>query len=197
MDRVYTPDEYELLIASFRKDGGFSVRTIETSDILNFKDWWSLYFKKTAQAVKPRRSNESQTQAGIEKFSISKYKEFEMKSQDPGYVVASGIIGGLVKHSFKLMKPNVTKDNLTLPNVQAYSGKVPIKEAKIIDVSKIVQYMYQVTSNNSTTRYLHGLQLPTTNKKMMTECYCYKPCIKIIKDLHVLFLHIFIVCFGG
>lgn len=49
MDRVYTPDEYELLIASSRKDGGFSVRIIKNPEIVNYKDWWPLYLKKKNQ----------------------------------------------------------------------------------------------------------------------------------------------------
>lgn len=131
MDRIYTPEEYELLLASARKDGSFSVRIIRNDEILDFKSWWPKYFKKTCQEL-------SNTSNKKEKFAISQYKQFEMLSSNPGYLVASDTIGGLVKRSFRLVKPKVV---VILPRGKVYNGKIPIKVKKVEDVRKIVQYI--------------------------------------------------------
>lgn len=50
-DRLYTPFQLMELIVSSSKQLKFTVKLIETSDIINFKAWWPMFYKKTVLSV--------------------------------------------------------------------------------------------------------------------------------------------------
>lgn len=125
-DRIYVPEEYNLMIST-AKTRGFSVTTITSDDIFDFKHTWQNYYKKTCKSV-----DKSCT------FMISKYKYLEYCSSHRGYVTASEHINGLLKHMFLLQKNRVTP---SLPTTRAYTEKIPINQKKMEDVRKIIQYI--------------------------------------------------------
>lgn len=129
-DRVYLPSQYNEMIASARKkDSPFVVYQVTNGDILNFKDWWPQYFKKTSNSLQNKKTP----------FSISKYRQIKYNSQNKGYVSACEFIDGLQEEVFKLLKINPT--SLALPTINAYDGSVGINKKKLNDVKQIVKYI--------------------------------------------------------
>ena len=61
---------------------------------------------------------------------------FTMKNGD---LTAYCTIKGLVKHTFKLKKPNVRE--FTFPTEKAFTGKNPINLKKIEDIKKVLKYV--------------------------------------------------------
>ncbi|KAJ4443850.1 hypothetical protein ANN_05637 [Periplaneta americana] len=45
IDRIYTPMEYVEILANSKK--GVEVHVVKTEEILNFNEWWPIFFKKT------------------------------------------------------------------------------------------------------------------------------------------------------
>lgn len=129
-DRVYLPSEYNDMMASARKkDSPFVVYQVTSDEILNFKDWWPQYFKKTSNSIQDKKN----------KFSISKYKQMKYNSQNKGYVSACEFIDGLQEDVFKLLKVN--HPDLTMATNKAYDGSVGINKKKLGDLQKIVKYI--------------------------------------------------------
>ncbi|CAG2060034.1 unnamed protein product [Timema podura] len=117
MDRIYSPNEYRELIQTAR-ESGYSVRKVSSEQILNYKDWWSKFFKKSTKSIDKRSQ-----------FCISKYRHLQYSSAAKGTVTASEFIDGIVKMRFILQKPKLL-DEITLPTDTAYTGKIPINEKK-------------------------------------------------------------------
>lgn len=144
-DRVYIPEEYEQMIVECRKQKPFLVKTISNHDIVDYKNWWPRYYKKTCKSGDK-----------LDTFSVSKYRQFVYDSTTPGYVTASEFIDSFVAHTFKLLKSNV---NPILPTKRVYNEPVPINNKKIQDLKKILQYIsgeqlefyYHVTSWTTTS----------------------------------------------
>lgn len=111
-DRIYLPEEYEEMIAASRKKRPFTVSSIGYKDIIDFKNWWSNFYKKTSKSTEKASVN----------FSVSHYIQFTYNSETPGYVTTSQFIGGFFSHTFKLIKPKV---NPHLPSEKAYQEAVP------------------------------------------------------------------------
>lgn len=121
IDRIYTPEQYIELILKASKTNRFSVHEVVTSvDLLNFKDWWPLSYKKltnsdeTSGRGTPREMKES--------FKVSQYKQFVYDKNTPGKVVVRAFIDGATQSTFSLLKVNVAPN---LPTQLAYpTGKV-------------------------------------------------------------------------
>lgn len=128
-DRIYAPHQYSSLIANAKKiEPKFVVREVKNRDIINFKDWWPRYFKKSSLSLSFPRST----------FAISQYRHFIYRSEEKGYLTASEYIDGLTKASFQLVKGN---EEVVLPKAMAYNGHVPINGKKLADLQKIVHYI--------------------------------------------------------
>ena len=127
-DRVYLPNEYENMIIACRKNNPFTLTTIRHNDIFDFNNWWPNFYKKTCKSVEEKGVN----------FTVSQFRQFTYDSESPGYVTTFNFIGGCASYTFKLMKPNVEPQ---FPTEKAHQEPVPIKEAKITDIKKILQYI--------------------------------------------------------
>lgn len=144
-DRIYLPEEYEQMIVTCRKTKPFTVTNISYKDIIEFKNWWPNFYKKTCKSVGQEKVN----------FTVSNYRQFTYSSETPGYVTTSEFIGGFVSHTFKLIKPHV---NPQIPQ-KVYEEAVPINEKKIADLKKIIQYV----SGEMLEFYYHIISWKVTN----------------------------------
>lgn len=128
-DRVYLPQEYDIMIAEAKKkDDPYFVYSVQTKEIINFKTWWPQYYKKTTKAVN-----------GTEKFAISQYRHLEYSMYEPGYVTCKQYIDGLVGQVFSLLKTKAV--NVSLPTEKAYESHVPIKYKKLKDLDDLLPYI--------------------------------------------------------
>ena len=107
----------------------FEFKRVSYQDIINYKNWWPQYYKKSCKPVKKGNNKV---------FTVSKYREFVFDATTPGHVTVSEFIGGAISSQFKLVKPNVRPE---LPNERAYSEAIPINDKKIQDLKKIIQYV--------------------------------------------------------
>nr|CAI5850995.1 unnamed protein product [Callosobruchus analis] len=131
-DRIYLPEDYEQMILSSRKVFPFTLTTIRYEDIIDFKNWWPHYYKKTTKSADEHRAN----------FTISQYSQFTYTSDTPGYVTTSDFIGGFLSHTFYLIKPNM---NPQIPIEKAYQEAVPINTKKIADLKQLLPYFFDET----------------------------------------------------
>lgn len=145
-DRVYIPEEYETMISTCIKTKPFTVSTFTYNDILDFNNWWPNFYKKTSKSVEQKRN-----------FAVSQYRQFTYCSETPGYVTTHDFIQGIISHTFKLVKPNV---NPEFPSLKAYQEPVPINEAKIEDIKKVIQYI----SGEDLEFYYHIISWKVTKK---------------------------------
>jgi hypothetical protein len=67
-DRINTPEEYNVMIR-IAKNTGYSVTNISPENILDFKNWWPKYYKKSTKSVDKS-----------ELFSVSKYRHLQYAS---------------------------------------------------------------------------------------------------------------------
>ncbi|KAK4887243.1 hypothetical protein RN001_003514 [Aquatica leii] len=70
-DRIYIPQDYETMIIFARKKIPFTVKEIRHNNILDFKKWWPLSYKKTC-SLSVHGSNPPRT----ETFTVSSYRQF-------------------------------------------------------------------------------------------------------------------------
>lgn len=100
---------------------------MSNEDILDFKQWWPDHFKKLPGSVENNKI----------KFGISKYRHFIFNSDTVGMVTTALYIDSYVKSTFKISK----RHRVDLPTTKAYRRKVPIKQEKINDLQKVIQYV--------------------------------------------------------
>ncbi|CAH1100777.1 unnamed protein product [Psylliodes chrysocephalus] len=96
-DHTYTLDEYRKRILECPQKQKFSIKFPKTEDIIDFKQWWPKYYKKTCL------STESQGR-GIRKdlkvlFKINQFMHFTYSSNTPNKVTARDFIEGLSSHT--------------------------------------------------------------------------------------------------
>ncbi|XP_069687193.1 uncharacterized protein [Periplaneta americana] len=135
-DRVYVPEQYNTLIHQENTNNRFSVESVTTDDILNFKCWWPEHYKKTTCSL------DTLGKKGKNKkmFSPTQFSEFVYSKDDPGCVTASVVIGSEIsKHRFCMTKTGTGR--MVMPTQKAYNGKIPINTKKLGDVSKVRQYI--------------------------------------------------------
>ncbi|XP_069690272.1 uncharacterized protein [Periplaneta americana] len=114
----------------------FSVESVTTDDILNFKCWWPEHYKKTTCSL------DTLGKKGKDKkmFSPTQFSEFVYSKDDPGCVIASVVIGSeMSKHRFCMTKTGTGR--IVMPTQKAYNRKIPINTKKLGDVSKVRQYI--------------------------------------------------------
>lgn len=109
------------------------------------------------------------------KFKISEYKQFRFSTLHKLQVHASQSMNGVVGDRFTLLKPNCQ------PNLDAkalYQGMVPVKKAKLDDVSHSITTCNRKQSN-TLTKYPHVMvQLP-----MMTLVRTKQTLLKVLIQL--------------
>lgn len=154
-DRIYTPTEYENLIAEANEN--FEIRQPKTEDIIDIKKWWPNHYKKLVLSV-------DSYGRGVPKdkkvtFAISKVSHFTFSKTTPGLVTTRESIDCLVSYDFQLLQRMGTRPPLPSNNTPAYAGKVPINEKKMSDLKKLEKYIpaeYQ-------TFYTEVFAWPTTS----------------------------------
>ena len=136
-DRICTVHEIStIIITSTKNNTKFSVKEVETSDVLDFKKWWGKFYKKTCVSEEtksfPRKDKVN--------FQISTYSCFKYTSQQKGTIQAYPFIDGLMSHTFKLSQPGTACP--TFPTNMAYPlGKVPIKANKMEHIRKCTAFV--------------------------------------------------------
>lgn len=157
-DRIYTPDEYADLILQASRIGRFSIHKMQTDEILSFKSWWPVSYKKTTNSVETSGRGIPKDQRLT--FKISTFKHFTFSKKTKGKVVAKLFINGLNSSTFNLAKTRVPPQ---LPTLKAYpSGKVPINKKKLDDVRKLMDYLAEGF-------YDKILQWPTTEAECVED----------------------------
>lgn len=135
-DRVFLPHEYTEMLITASQHFKFTVKMVDTGDILDCKDWGQGLFKKNCLSIESssRKIPRHEKQA----FTISTFSELKYYSEKIGMVQASVYIDGLVPHTFKL----ATQRDIPLPTKKAYpEGRVPINKNKQEDLRKLLQYI--------------------------------------------------------
>ncbi|PSN40966.1 hypothetical protein C0J52_22716 [Blattella germanica] len=127
-DWIYSPNQYDDIIRSARKlKPPYQVKRLQNNQVLNFKDWWPQYFKKTCKDIE----NKNLT------FNISKYRQLIYTQKMKDCVEASQYIDGLNNGTFRLKKQN----DVELPTTAAYNGKLAINIKKLQDIAKVTHYI--------------------------------------------------------
>ncbi|KAJ8888386.1 hypothetical protein PR048_007876 [Dryococelus australis] len=91
---IYTPKEYiDLIAQSTVTPGKFTVQMVESKDILNFKDWWSKFYKRNVSYAR------SVPRDQLQHFNVSAFMEFVYSSDYIGRVQARPLIDGLIDHN--------------------------------------------------------------------------------------------------
>lgn len=126
VDRIYTPGQYCELILKASNTGRFTVLEAKTDEILNFRDWWLAFYKKTTSSEET--SGRRVPRKDKEQLKISSYKQFSFSSMTKGKVVVRPYIDSVISSTFSLLKSDTAPE---LPTAQAYpQGKVPINKKK-------------------------------------------------------------------
>lgn len=102
VDWIYTVQEYGELILKASKTGRFSIHEVKTEEILSFKEWWPLFYKKTTNS--DETTGRHVTKKDKEPFKISLYKQFCFSSNTKGKVLVRQYIDGLNSLTFTLRK---------------------------------------------------------------------------------------------
>ena len=124
-DRIYTPTEYENLIAGANEN--FEIRP-KTEDIIDIKKWLPNDYKKLVLSVDSYGKGNPQDKKVI--FGITKVSHFTFSKTTPGLVTTRESIDWLISHDFQLLQRMGTKPSLPSSNTPSYAGKVPINEKK-------------------------------------------------------------------
>ncbi|XP_050314378.1 uncharacterized protein LOC126748889 [Anthonomus grandis grandis] len=162
IDRLYTPMEVCEVICNAAKGQKFTVEMVDTDDVLNFKNWWSKYYKKTCFSLES--SARSIPRSKKESFAVSTFMEFRYNHERKGTVEALKYIDGVQKSSFLLKIPDA--GIVQLANERAYPGeKIPINIKKINDIRKVTGYIPE----NFMDFYEKILGWPTTDAEAEHE----------------------------
>lgn len=138
-ERLYTPRQLvELIVTSSTVPDFFTVHYVTGDDILNFKQWWTRYYKKTSLSLETKERRVPRDQKVD--FTISKFHHFNFTNVDGDVPVkCRQFINGLLLNTF-LLKINKTLV-VPLPEEPAYSGKISIKANKMSDLRKCMNYV--------------------------------------------------------
>jgi len=127
-DRVYSVEEYTEMMTRARAHNPFAVTNVKPTDILDFKNWWPKYYKK------------SSTSADKQKWSPSTYKMLVYSADTRGAVTVYEFIDGLISTQFGLVKSARTAVKHTMKAAYDKSG-VGINIKKLADIEKLRQYI--------------------------------------------------------
>lgn len=91
VDRIFSIHEITELIIKSGKVGKLLVAQSQASDIMDFKQWWPVFYKNTPV------SDETKNKPRKERFSfaISKFFHFEFTSECKGYLKSYTTINGI------------------------------------------------------------------------------------------------------
>lgn len=138
-DRFYSIHEITQFIIKSSKSHKFIVKEVCTDEILDFKKWWPMLYKKNCTSEETRKKTVPKDQK--KKFMISSMMHMTYDSNTPGFVVARDLIDGMVTNTFEL-KQKTQPRNLCRPTNKAYPlGKVAIKKNKVEDIKKLLPYI--------------------------------------------------------
>lgn len=137
LDRLYSINQIiHSIVHCTTNLNKFTVKLVQTSEILDYKNWWPHYYTKTPVSEETRGRKTKKKDKVC--FSISSFSEFTYNKQLRGIVTARAFIHGLTKHTFKLSSRGLP---ILLPSIPAYESKIPIKKRKIDDVRKLSPYI--------------------------------------------------------
>lgn len=138
-DRIFLLHQYTEIIIRASAGRNFTVKEVSTQEILNFKDWWPTYYKKSICSLESKSAKKTKK----ENFMISNYHYFEHDSKTPGIVKASALINSFMVDTFPLKKPkNNTNSIIKMPTARAYAeDRVPILHSKIKHLQNLVTYV--------------------------------------------------------
>ncbi|KAL1509951.1 hypothetical protein ABEB36_004615 [Hypothenemus hampei] len=117
----------------------FSVKKVETNNILSFKIWWSKKYKKSGVSEELiSRPGTSRTKRAL--FKISEYRDSSYSHDVAGKVVVRKYITTSVWHTFSLA--SYKKDVPELPTLKSYpGGRGPINGKKLDDLRTLSNYV--------------------------------------------------------
>lgn len=160
-DRIFDIHKYTEIIVNSSAKRKFTVKEVQTNEILDFKQWWPKYYKKTCLSTESEKKNVPRAQKTS--FGISILNHYAYSSETPGYVVASEYINSIfgVSH-FRLALPKQKSHlNMEWPTVPAYpDGMVPILESKI----NHLQCLNQWVPEDKQDFYIHIINFWKTKK---------------------------------
>ena len=111
-----------------RAHNPFRVMTVKPTDILDFKNWWPKFYKKSSTSVDKQ------------KWSPSRYKMLVYTTDTRGAVTVYEFIDGLISTQFGLVKSARTAVKHTMKNAYGEAG-VRINVKKLADIAKLRQYI--------------------------------------------------------
>ncbi|KAJ4437621.1 hypothetical protein ANN_17766 [Periplaneta americana] len=120
VEKVEIPSEWTEFVKRH-----FQVVEMTHTDFKDFDGYFTHFFKKSGSH-------------NGEVFQVSKYKIFQYHPLHKHQVEVSKLMSRMVMSSFLLFKNNVTP-NLNVP--QLYHGQLPVKSAKVHNVSKFLKYL--------------------------------------------------------
>lgn len=135
-DRFYTLGQVrKIILQSTRKANQFSAAIMKRRNILQFKQWWQLYYKKnifseeTKHLPRPQRTP----------FQISKYYHYELKRSAPGIITAKPYIDGLCSSTFIIRRKAASfQIPHNFPHMRRFRA---LKAAKLADLCKFRPYL--------------------------------------------------------
>jgi hypothetical protein len=135
-DRIYSVKEISEIICNSNKF--FSVSMVQTDQILNFKNWWTIFYKRNAVSTETQSNQVARSQK--QQFLISQFMEFEFSSDMRGCTKTRPFIGCTIQeNTFDLKKSRLQTPSL--PTEKAYTNLLPINIKKIEDLKKVIQYI--------------------------------------------------------
>lgn len=135
-DRYYLPMEICQLICSAHKK--FTVSMVKTEDILDFKSWWTKYYKKNSISIETQSRQVPRNEK--QHFLVSHFLEFEYSSAQKGCVITRPFIQSIGRvNTFDLRKNRSVIPEM--PVEKAYNSPLPINIKKIDDLRRTLQYI--------------------------------------------------------
>lgn len=139
-DRLFTVNQICNLIKESSRIDKFTVKELQTSDVLDFQEWWPNFYKKNPISLETMGKKAAKDKKVH--FSISGYSHCTYRSSLPGVVLGRPYIDAIVRHTFNFK--NTGRLQLKLAEKKAYpAGKVPLKKAKLDDIMKLQAYIPQ------------------------------------------------------
>ncbi|KAJ8868289.1 hypothetical protein PR048_029805 [Dryococelus australis] len=130
----------EIMLIYSNKQAFLAILIADSTEIIDFKSWWPLYFKKTMFSAES--AGRSIPKDGRVTLQPSKFMHFSHASISPGVVVVKDYVYGLLTRTFHIR--NTWKEMIALPATTAYPDvKRPILKQKMEDLRKLSIYLPQ------------------------------------------------------
>ncbi|CAG4984543.1 unnamed protein product [Parnassius apollo] len=116
----------------------FTVSIVKTENILDFKGWWTKFYKRDVISVNTKSRQILRNQKLH--FLISHFMEFGYTTHQIGCVICHSFIQNMERvNTFELR--NNRSVIPALPEKKAYNGPIPINIKKIEDLRRTLQYI--------------------------------------------------------